>query len=62
MRAIHRIVTLGLLIAAVGTTISGCVFVPVGGYGRRAAIVAPAPVIVAPVPVVVWRRPYPYWW
>jgi len=62
MRVSRRAVTLGVLLAAVASTMAGCVFVPVGPYGARPAIVAPAPVVVAPAPVVVWRRPYPYWW
>jgi hypothetical protein len=62
MKLIHRMFGLALLLAAVATSASGCVFVPVGpGYVYRP--VAPAPVVVAPAPVVVVRRPYyGYWW
>jgi hypothetical protein len=48
------------LTSAIAIGASGCVVVPVGGYGGAGyAVVAPLPVIVAP-PVVYGHRSYGY--
>ncbi len=60
MKARNRMLASALLLTGISLTVSGCIFVPVGGrYAYRPAVVAP---VVAPAPVVVVRRPYPYWW
>jgi len=54
----RRLLTLVLLLVGIATVNSGCIVVPVGGYGYhggpRAAVVAPAPIVVV--------RPYRGWW